>query len=39
MERVAGGVENLIGVFDTVVWMGFYLTVIMDNDDTVHQWF
>jgi hypothetical protein len=38
MEKVAGGVENLIGGFDTVAWMGFYLTVVLDNDDTVHQW-
>ncbi|MEE9151798.1 MAG: M28 family peptidase [Thermoplasmata archaeon] len=37
MERVAGGKENLIGGFDTVVWMGFYLTILLDNDDTVHQ--
>ncbi|UCE74548.1 MAG: M28 family peptidase [Methanomassiliicoccales archaeon] len=37
MERVAGGKDNLIGGFDTVAWMGFYLTILLDNDDTVHQ--
>lgn len=37
MERIAGSRENLIGGFDTVAWMGFYLTVLLDNDDTVHQ--
>ncbi len=37
MERVAGSKENLIGGFETVAWMGFYLTVLLDNDDTVHQ--
>lgn len=37
MERVAGGKENLIAGFDTVVWMGLYLTVLLDNDNTVHQ--
>lgn len=37
MERVAGSKDNLIGGFDTVAWMGFYLTVLLDNDDTVHQ--
>jgi hypothetical protein len=37
MERVAGGKENLIAGFDTVVWTGFYLTLLLDNDDTVHQ--
>lgn len=37
MESVAGGSENLIGGFDTVSWMGFYLTILLDNDDTVHQ--
>ncbi|MHA2428580.1 MAG: M28 family metallopeptidase [Candidatus Hermodarchaeia archaeon] len=37
MERIAGGKENLIGGFDTVAWMGFYLTILLDNDDTVHQ--
>jgi hypothetical protein len=37
MERVAGGKENLIGGFDTVVWTGFYLTILLDNDDSVHQ--
>jgi hypothetical protein len=37
MERVAGSKDNLIGGFDTVTWMGFYLTVLLDNDDNVHQ--
>lgn len=37
MERVAGGKENLIAGFDTVVWVGFYLTLLLDNDDVVHQ--
>jgi hypothetical protein len=37
MERVAGSKENLIGGFETVAWMGFYLTILLDNDDTVHQ--
>jgi hypothetical protein len=37
MERVAGSKENLIGGFDTVAWMGFYLTLLLDNDNTVHQ--
>jgi hypothetical protein len=37
MERVAGSRENLIGGLETVAWMGFYLTVLLDNDDTVHQ--
>lgn len=37
MERVAGGVENLIAGFDTVIWMGFYLALLLDNDNTVHQ--
>ncbi|MEE9151188.1 MAG: M28 family metallopeptidase [Thermoplasmata archaeon] len=37
MERVAGSKELLIGGFETVAWMGFYLTVLLDNDDTVHQ--
>jgi hypothetical protein len=39
MERVAGGKENLIAGFETAAWMGFYLTLILDNDDTVHQLF
>ncbi|UCF09134.1 MAG: M28 family peptidase, partial [Thermoplasmata archaeon] len=39
MERVAGGQDNLMAGFDTVAWMGFYLTVVLDNDDTVHQLF
>jgi len=37
MERVAGGKENLVGGFDTVAWMGFYLTILLDNDNIVHQ--
>jgi hypothetical protein len=37
MERVAGGRENLIGGFDTLAWTGFYLTVVLDNDDEVEQ--
>jgi hypothetical protein len=37
MERVAGSKENLVGGFETAAWMGFYLTVLLDNDDTVHQ--
>lgn len=37
MERVAGSRENLVGGLETVAWMGFYLTVLLDNDDTVHQ--
>lgn len=37
MERVAGSRENLVGGFETVAWIGFYLTVLLDNDDTVHQ--
>jgi hypothetical protein len=37
MEKVAGSKENLVGGFETVAWMGFYLTVLLDNDDTVHQ--
>ncbi len=39
MERVAGGIDNLIDGFDTVAWIGFYLTLLLDNDDTVHQQF
>jgi hypothetical protein len=39
MERVAGGKENLIAGFETAAWMGFYLTLVLDNDDTVHQLF
>jgi hypothetical protein len=39
MERVAGGRENLIGGFETAAWMGFYLTLVLDQDDTVHQLF
>jgi hypothetical protein len=37
MERVAGGKDNLIAGFGTVVWTGFYLTLLLDNDDTIHQ--
>jgi Zn-dependent M28 family amino/carboxypeptidase len=37
MKKVAGSKENLVGGFETVAWMGFYLTVLLDNDDTVHQ--
>jgi hypothetical protein len=37
MERVAGGKENLVGGFDTVAWMGLYLTVLLDNDEIIHQ--
>jgi hypothetical protein len=37
MEKVAGSKENLVGGFETVAWMGFYLTVLLDNDDTIHQ--
>ncbi len=37
MERVAGGRENLEGGFDCVAWMGFYLTLLLDGDDIIHQ--
>jgi hypothetical protein len=37
MERIAGSRENLIGGFDTLAWTGFYLTVVLDNDDDVTQ--
>jgi len=37
MERVAGSRENLVGGLETAAWLGFYLTVLLDNDDTVHQ--
>ncbi|UCE37130.1 MAG: Zn-dependent exopeptidase M28 [Thermoplasmata archaeon] len=37
MESVAGGKENLEAGFDTVAWMGFYLTLLLDDDNIVHQ--
>jgi hypothetical protein len=37
MERVAGGRGNLEGGFDCVAWMGFYLTLLLDGDDIIHQ--
>jgi hypothetical protein len=37
MERVAGGRENLIGGFDTLVWTVFYMVLLLDNDDVITQ--
>jgi hypothetical protein len=37
LERLAGGRANLEGGFDTLAWMGFYLAVVLDNDDEVEQ--
>jgi hypothetical protein len=37
MERAAGGRENLEGGFSCVAWMGFYLTLLLDGDDIIHQ--
>jgi hypothetical protein len=37
MVAYAGGVANLEAGFNTVAWTALYLTLLLDNNDTVHQ--
>jgi hypothetical protein len=37
MEVMAGGRENLKDGFETVVWVSYYTTILLDNDEFISQ--
>ncbi|MEE9150653.1 MAG: M28 family peptidase [Thermoplasmata archaeon] len=37
MEAMAGGRERLKDGFETVVWVSYYTTILLDNDELVEQ--